>query len=544
MNSHDRDVIRRLMDRARRHLAAGNPAAAVELTQQALHQSPDSTPARLIHAQALIGTNQPQEALDTLNAADLYAQQLSREDGSDPTSVEALVARADAVAQLGGLQEARTILERVLEMREGDRAATIRLAAILVELDQPVAAIERLEALAGDLRQDREVTRLLAEAHEAAGQPQQALVMYELLGFAAAGLREERAYPLRRKTRVEPDPVMFLRVAQLSRQAGRLRDAADTYDQLVDQIDQDADLAVEAADLAVELGEDDRAQRYLEAALRSEPKHRRAKAMLAEQHMRCGRFEQAGRLWWQLKRTDDGDATAFAGLVVCGLSTRRYTFADRIQEQFHARFPRAQRRDELGRMWRAAMPGQMLCDLKAGEEDQPAGEDALSMLLSEAQQTLTERQEEQAEHADVHYHMAVCHEAMGDVEEAGRCLEQALTINGGYLAATRRQVALLIRQFHLAEASERIRGFHRIRPDAQELLDFEVAIDMLEGRSEQAVNRLTGPTLERWQQQRTCRDVITLLEDGEWREPARQWRTLCADRLGIHDDPIRTARAA
>jgi tetratricopeptide (TPR) repeat protein len=411
MNANLRVQRSALLRDARAALRAGELAAALQHVEQTLRLDPGSAAARLLHARVLLQSAQPAEALRTLHAAQLYGCNTRR-----ATSLRWRLLHARTLAQLGRRSDAITELRTLLELEPMHREAALRLAS-LTAAARPDIAIAPLQQILTAYPQDRTAKSLLARAFEAAGNPERAMRV-------RAQLNDQT-----------------IQAARLARRAGRLGEAHQRYESLLTRFADDADLHVEAAELAIEIGDDGAAVRRLEAALTINVDHTAAATRLAEQHMRCGRFEAAATIWYRLHRRHADRLDAIAGLIVCAIVLDRTAIAVRMRQRLAESVERTERRRLVGRMWRLALPGRVARDLILGRRSRGSGS-LLDVMLSEAAHTLRHAAAEKPDHADLHFHHAVCLEELGEPAAAASSLDRALELNPKYTAASERRQKL------------------------------------------------------------------------------------------------------
>ncbi len=534
---------RKLIRDSQQHLAAGDAPRAAEVAAAALRQSPSDIAARLAHAEALLQTGDADEALRTLDAAHLYAHaehsggspfspkpgdEVPRIPAGSPSSsrhtLASLVLRAAALARLHQPDAARSALREALVLNPLHRAAVLALAAIELRQQQPDRAIAVLSRYHRATPHDRRAAELLAEACESAGDLAGALALFATLGRSPAAMAHvtiDRA-------------AEALHIARLCRAAGSTRDALDIFAHLLTILPDDAPLALEAAALATATGEDRLAVAWLTAAIHARPDFAPLRRALAEQHMAAGRFPAAARLWFHLTRLADPEPIAFAGLLVCSLCANRIGFADRVRRQLTDRLSADARRDLVAQMWRLAMPGRLQLELLRGPASH--SHDTLSLLLREASTTF-DHQLATRNHADLHYHAAVCHESLGDEDSAGRALDSALALNPRYIAAARRRARLLLAQHDLPAAAALLDAARAGKPHSTELLDLQLTTEILTGNLAAAIDQLRSAPLDRDHKSAIASaiaDELTALNPTA----AHQWRRTVATDLGLRTAPM------
>jgi tetratricopeptide (TPR) repeat protein len=492
MNTTGREHLHRLVDHARRQIELENSGSACQLACRVLRIDPSDRVARLIHAEALLMLDRPAEALASLDAAELYAQ----EDADDEeAAAERLLLRALAERGQGRMNACREAVEQVLARCPRKPRLLERLGTLLISIGESARAITVIDKLLELRPADPDALRLAADAREAADQPEQALAIYEQMDRLRAGTGDSA------------DQVERLRLARLRYRASQLAEASVAYDRLVEESD-DPDLACEAGAVAVELGDDRRATTYLGKALQQRPRHDQALRMLAEQHMRCGRFAPAGRAWFRMLRMNPTDSRASAGLVVCAHCMQRTRLARRIEKRYRDSGRIDDHRRRAAQMWLSATPGRLLGrlwqpDLRSGHSG------PLMTLLQESADAIAGELEGHREYADLHYHLSICHEMLHRPAEAGASLSHALHINRSYTQATRRKVLQLLRQ-QSHDAARAVLNAPEVRKN-RELLDLAIAVDVLQGRIKRATSRMSSSELSLKRRHQLAQSVTELV---------------------------------
>lgn len=448
-----------LVERAMRRLRIGDAAGADRLTAEALSTAPHHRGARLVAARAQLRLGRPDEALRSLDAVDWYT-----EDTDDRFRIAARIVRAGALAQLDRTDHAIAELRSVLDRRPAHRGASLRLAALLLETDQPSEAAEVLERARHRRGTDRPSIRMLAEACERTG-------------------RYDRALALRRRLYRGGDRGRgaVVRIARLFVAADRIAEAFDAYDAVFERRKMNTETAHEAADLALRIGDTARAHRYLDAAIRFDPDDTRAAGRIAELYLSCGRFADAARCYWRLSRREDDDGRGLGGLIVTALCAGRYAMADRCLARYADRYDAATRRSQMTALWLAATPGRLL-ETEAQSAEPMQSRDVFALLVADAGRTLDRELSRHPDYADLHFHRAACRAALGDASGEAASLDAALSINPGYLRAGRRRIKSALRDGEAATARRVLDGLSE-RRDRAELADEEAKIAASESRA-------------------------------------------------------------
>jgi tetratricopeptide (TPR) repeat protein len=515
---------------ARRSLDAGDAPRAAASAFALLRLAPDDTAARLLHAESLLALGRAEEALASLDALHLYASNsnAAKPDGEVPRAVgvpsfnlEALLLRARALAHLNRPAGVTAALYEALALDPLHRPAVLALASIHLRDGCAEFAVPPLRNLLAAAPEDVHVASLLAEALVAAHRLGPAV---DLLDAIDRGPQAMRRCPA-------AEAPAALWVARLCRAAGRTVEALELFSHLAALLPQDAGLAVEAAQLAAELGDDPRVVSLLSAALQHAADHPAALRLLAEQHMRAGRFPAASRLWFRLSRLDPAAALPLAGLLVSALCSNRVAFSDRVHAEFTARVPdAADRRALVAPLWQLAMPGRLQNELLHNSGSHSI--DALSVLLHEASDTLGRQLESRPNFADLHYHAAVCTEALGDEEPAIASLDRALKINPGYIAAAKRRLHLLFAKEDFAAAESLLDDLAARRPGSVELLEGRVTLAVFRSDIPGAAAQLAAAPLDRSEKSALANRVTTHLTNLNHAPAATQWRRTFTSDLG------------
>ncbi len=436
---------------ARRQLALGRPAAAAAIAGRLAQRWPAFVPARLLLARIDLAAERPEAAMAHLDTADWY---LRADVGSHRRLRRALLLRGQALMQLDRPDDAAEAWRAALQLEPRCATALRRLARWELDHDRPAAGLKLAGQLLNCHGPKPANLGLLADAAEAAGEIDQAL-------DALAKLRRGRAATPRQ--------------ARLLARAGREAEALDAYAALIDQHPHDIDLLVESIAVHERLGEQTALRRRLDAAQRTEPNDRALAAAIATQHMRLGHFAAAGRAWWRLARAGD-NAAAWAHALVCAACESRH----RLMQRFTAGLDRAEPDDTARRRlvtvaWAVATPGQTRrCFVEHHGEPDQAG--PLTCLIAEAQEVFEQVLDEHEHYADLHYHLSVCHGARGERAGQAECLDRALGLNPGYLAAAEARVALLLARRRFKQASRIIAAAEAAKGPGQTLCAMHLAL--------------------------------------------------------------------
>lgn len=518
------------LSEARHQLAAGDAAGAQRHVAGVLRDDPADIAARLLQAEALLSLRDPSEALHALEALHWYtASAVDAESINDAEELASWRLLAEAMIQLDRKSDAVAVLSGVLERDPHDQDTLHRLAVLQVGLREHDQAAARLSTLLQINPNHTDAMALLADVHEATGQFNDALAMHMRLGDAVGDVSRASDDAALATTGRQRELGRQLHIARLLRKAGRIAEARAMLSDMVNECD-DPDVAREAAGLAIEVGDDAMVGRSLSGLVDGETQDPEALAMQAEQDMRCGRFDASARRWWRLWRQDTGNVQAMVGLIVNAVVIRRHRFAERIFARFARRGTLRERRSMMARMWQRVMPGRLMHRLSS-DEPTTSATNVLGGLLQETTQALERAAGEHPDHADVHCQLGVCYAAQGEGEAAAVCLETALSINAGYVAAGRAHVRHLIDAGDLEAASARLDSLLTARPDASAaLFDLRLAVQVLRGAWAEAEALLDGGAVGESELRNAAASAADELARHRDRAGQQHWASICRVR--------------
>jgi tetratricopeptide (TPR) repeat protein len=370
----------------------------------------------------------------------------------------------------------------------------------------------------------------LVELGDAAGASSLA---HKAMSLCPGGARARRVYG---RAMIEMGRLdRALSVARGLRRESLIADAESLYLLLSEHEAADVSLLTEAAGLLLETGAEAGAERCLVAALEQDATYRSAASLLARLMTGAGRFEEALRWWKKMWRVDPRDTEAMAGVLVCAACLGRGRLADRVGEQLAMVAPLDRRQALMGRMWRVGLKGRLRRQA-TGVDGVDTARDTLSVMLAEAADGFESQLAQQPDYADLRYHLAVCREGAGHEAEAAALLDQALSINPGYVDALRLRVTGLLNKKNIVGARALLTAAHQRGNLANGVLDLTLTVMVVDGSPEQALRYMEGqlPGAAGWVSM--GHRVLDLLNQTRYPEEAEVWRGTCYQRLGIELD--------
>lgn len=414
MNIEKARQAREELDRALVAMRAGLPEQALRHIERVMAVSPDRSEARLLQAQAHLATNQPEQALHALDAHDHYHPDLRDAAGL-------ALMRAQALAGAGHSDLAIRLLTQLCERYPDDVRPHRTLAGVALAQGKKELAAAHLQHVIrlepSDDASRRALAVLLSQKN-----PQRAVDM--LLSDATH----------------RDDVAQRLSAARMLRSAGRLREAMEHMEWILQQVEDDPTIWMEAGQLAADLGNVASAELCFEAGI-ARNGHGPAITALAQLLMRCGRFDESAQQWWKLAQTEPRDPKGLVGVLTCALADGRLDVAQRVREQLARRSDITDQPRLLAAMWVDAAAGQAMLQSQGATSKSSASEQddhsPLRELLGQAAHVLDQHAVQFPQRADTHHHRAICHEALGETERAREAAKQALDINPRYTAAKR-----------------------------------------------------------------------------------------------------------
>lgn len=421
------DLLQQRLDEATASLEAGFVHDAAAAIRQAVLDAPHSADARLLEARIELARDQPEKALAALDAHDLH-----HPDGRHLPQVALL--RSEALCRTKKHDRlALDLLGKFIADHPDDLRPRRLIARLLERMDRGSEAIVHLSHILTQCPTDH-VTRRMLAAQLARINPQQ----------AAEALEESM-------DQGDSTLSVKLRVARLYHQAGRLHDAEVMYRQLLVFHATDPLLWQEAAELAAESGAMDLALHRLEQAIHVAGRPSvKLLEMLATQLMRSGRIARAGRQWWKLHRLHNScDVQAGAGLLVCALAQGRKGIVRRAHRALGLHASRDERRQAVMHAWSLAAGGQVIASHLYKPVRAPRAEESHNVLAGLLERSIDKLATHASRHpgrADAHYHLANCHAAADQQQQALAAVERALDINPSYALASKLYAQLHVRR--------------------------------------------------------------------------------------------------
>jgi len=412
MNLQDRRQVSARLDHAAVYLDAGMLQRAADEVAAALRLDPGSARGRLLDARIAVQMNRPKQALQSLDAHDLY------EPDNRDTPAPAML-RAQALIMAEQFDLARQVVAPLCERFPDDQAVHQLMAGIALAAGRNDDAVTHLTVLSKLRPHDRAIRSALARAL-AASAPQDAVDL------------------LSRDARDHRDTEALLATIGLLVAAGRLAEADDAATRLLETHDDDPAVRREAGAVADMLGDTGRAIAHLEASRRLRDSHS-TRRLLALALMHAGRFGEAGRVWRQCTRALTRSDEAWAGLLVCAVAARRWSLARRVRRRIKRRIGKTAVRRKAARLWFDAESA-LLANPAADHthtQDKP-----LQQLLRRAADLLEAQADKHPMRADIHYHLGQCRALLGETDAATNAVDQALAVNDKYDDAQRLAVRL------------------------------------------------------------------------------------------------------
>ena len=398
------------LDQARIALRVGHAAQALIHVMESRRLDPDHLDALLLCARIQLSLHRPADAMATLDLASLVDQ-------AGDHSFDLQLLRAQSLSAAGRHSESLGLLEQLIKQCPTDTYLRRLAAAAAQSCSQIDTAITHLQSIikldASDDISIRTLAQLLSTRD-----PQSSIDL------------------LQPENSVRRDAMQW-QTAQWMKQAGRQRDAEETYRQLLAERPEDGSLWLEAAAHASQNGSLDVAiERYQHAlALRlADPLATRVS--LARTFMHAGRFDQAVWHWWRATMLDGNHPEIWAGLIVSAHCCNRAHLIELAQKRFEPLCDEDERIFLLTESWLDAGAGEVIHRVTEPSQPPVATASPLTWILEQSAQVLSTQIVRKPGWADTLYHTAICEAALGDDESAREHVQAALDINPNYKAAT------------------------------------------------------------------------------------------------------------
>jgi tetratricopeptide (TPR) repeat protein len=331
----------------------------------------------------------------------------------DAPQVELL--RVEALIGNGHRDLALKVLVKLASQFPDDASIVRKLAAMHLALRQHGKAVAALQQVVALESSDQSSRRLLAQMQKHG--PERSV------DYLTGGGDDAM------------DHVSRLRAARLCCQSDRLDEAEVLYRQLLEHHTTDQALWIEAGRLSLVLGDEEIALQRLEKAASIPGRHRLvARVDIAVAHSHSGRFHCAAGAWCSVVRMTPDHADGWAGLIVCAHILGKDRLAKRALGKLKALSSYEERRRLLAAQW-IHVGGEHAVQQTCGTNEMINEAAPLVALLQEAGSSLERISDQYPHRADVRYHIAVCHDALGDTSAARQSVGDALKINQHYDAA-------------------------------------------------------------------------------------------------------------
>lgn len=399
-----------MLDRAKAALAADRPAQALQHAMASLEASPDSIEAMLLIAKLHLITQSASDAMRMLDRASLHDDSSSHQ-----TSIDSL--RAQSLWALNRLDESIALFTTLIAKHPSDAQLRRLCAGVCEQAGRNDEAIAQLEHSLKLDPSDATAARTLARL-EASHNPEASIDRLE-------------------RTTSSMNSAMQWQRTQWMKQAGRDRDAAEAYRELLAQSLDDGSLWIEAAEHADRQGSLALAtQRYQHALETRSCDKTLAITGLARTFMHAGQFAQATWFWWQATRLNQTSTQAWAGLIVSALCCDRGHIANQAQKRLESIADEDERSFALAEGWLEAGAGEVIQRLTQPAKAPAITASPLTWILQQSTQTLSTQVVRKPGWADTLYHTAICEAALGETDCAREHVQAALDINPNYKAAT------------------------------------------------------------------------------------------------------------
>ncbi len=411
------------------------------------------------------------------------------------------------LAREGAAEKAQGVFRNILEGQPGDLESSVALAAVLSgngELDSAIAVLRQSRE---KHPQDVRILYSLGCCYERQGKTDQAFDWYQQATLWRPFLREpyqrlaamhlsrfdyetairqyqilQHEYPedvwmylvlgqmylhigefsnavqqFERALTIEPDNFELHddEVEALTK-SGRLEEAIERMEQLIEEQGDFSDSYVRLADLYCQIQDDASAVRNYHKALALHPGYLEAAVKLGAQHLRMGRFFEAAKKFNQAVEINDQLIVGYVGLGIAQQKNRQHEEAKDTLELAGALEPNSNLLlTEMVRLQLklalAQKHGEHAFAPYSGETtSQSELDDLLALQMERHRQALLGHPGQ----ADLHYRYAMLLRGQGKHEEAMGHLRQALQINPSYHKATLKLGLALLEENRREEALE------------------------------------------------------------------------------------------
>ena len=483
-------------------LKLGRVTVCAQQCDRIISARPDYIPARLMAARISIDRDQANEALAHLDAIEWY-RACDQVILTPPQQRRSMLLRSRAMLQLGLDSQAMQILRTILDRWPRYAPARRCIAHLYLQAEQYDHAIEAVRALIDTDGACGSSCLLAADIYERAGRPADAID-----ALIAADQGELRP---------------SLRVARLLAANDEHAAADDVYRALYDRDPHDPDLLIEWLGVLEQIGAEQTMHRLLTRAIREGSMNDCLRLEFARHLIRVGRFLQAGRQLWRLGR----GKSSFAGevwslLMVVGACEARQKLFAKCADRLSQVMPSEAKRERLTiSAWQLAALG--MVHQRVGNLASSHEQNLLGSLLHESQVTFEDYLAEHSGHADAHYHLSVCHDMLDQPDAASDCLEHALELNPGYLAAAQARVVRLLGEYRYAAALAVADAAQAARGTISHIRAMRAAVHVARGDQTAAHDALGDPALAPPQHVAAFELSVDILESAGANEQVQNW---------------------
>ena len=434
-------------------LRAVQLAEAIGYLKQACRHKPDYLAARLALAAALDSKGAPAAALEHLEVANQYH-------GGEP---EILFAIGFCHERLLHPRKAAEYYRDVVALEGTFTPARERLAAVCVVTNDLDGAIRQYECLRDGEPSKTWIRLALGHLYYRAGRYHEAIEEYE----TTIAMEPEN-------WSLVDDEVEVL-VAD-----GRIREAIERLNVLVEQQGQFPDLHVRLADLYSQVGDDKVAAKHYRRALELQPNYLEATVKLGTHHLICGRWDQASEAFHQASELNDKVLLSYVGLGVAQVAAGK---TDQAMNSFDLAASVEPNTSllltEMARLQlKAAVADEFLKDFHEPQTEESLPD--ISLDNDDLLQTQIHRHAAEVSrrpnHADVRYRYGVLLRAEDRIAEAMEQFQNAVEINPTYVQAL---IKLGICRQELGMVEEAIETFEQVLNIHPQYVDMHYRLGLL-----------------------------------------------------------------